>query len=98
MRDLTPEEQKLWMAVTKSITPVGEPRRPGIDVPYQILNPIPSKVLDLHGLQSIRCVPHPEILSGRCVSLLGTTRDGHHGKEWGDSQGISRLGRSFSSS
>jgi hypothetical protein len=49
MRELTPDEHNLWKRVTGSVNALGEPRRPGIDVPFQLLSPRPSWVLDLHG-------------------------------------------------
>lgn len=49
MRELTPDEQQLWNNVTQSVTPLGAPKKPGFDVPLQILNPMPSWLLDLHG-------------------------------------------------
>jgi hypothetical protein len=49
MRALTPDEKALWQRVTGSITRLGEPRLGGIMAPLQILNPSPSRVLDLHG-------------------------------------------------
>jgi hypothetical protein len=50
MRNLTPEEENLWSRVKGTITPLGEPRRPGFNAFLQLLNPYPSWVLDLHGM------------------------------------------------